>query len=151
MHLTGALLSFCDTIYNQCCTLQLQNYLQSLLRMKSGLFDKIHFLLNTLNDMNSFSFLYFLLSWLLHQLIHYFIQGWGQPYWPGAACVILPALSEYRTLVFHGNLPSIPRYFKDTPEVFFRQIYRIAGGQVSGLPNLKCLVVIDAVCHPLLN
>lgn len=117
--------------------------------MKSGLSDMTYFLLNTLNDMNSFSFLYFLLSWLLHQLFHYFTQDWGQPYWPGAACVILLALFEYSTLVFHGNLPGLPRYVKNMPEIFFRQVFRTVWGQIHGLPHLKYLSVINALYHPL--
>ena len=117
--------------------------------MKSGLSDMTYFLLNTLNDTNSFSFLYFLHTWLLHQLIHYFTQDWGQPYWPGAACVILPALFAHSTLVFHGNLPDLPRYIKNVPEIFFRQVFRTVWGQIYGLPGLKYLSVIDALYHPL--
>lgn len=134
MHVKGAsyhyvLLIWTAVLY---CILHLQNYLQPPLRMESCLFDKTYFLLNALNYMNYFPILYFLLSWLLHQLINYFLQGWGQPYWPGAACVTLPALSE-----FHVNLPGIPTYIKDMPEIFFRQVYRFVGNQISELPALK--------------
>lgn len=108
----------------------------------------ICFLLNTLNVINSFSFLYFLLSWLPHQLINYFTQDWGQPYWPGAACVILAALFECSTLAFRGNLPGLPSYIKNMPEIFFRQIFRTIWGQIYGLPHLKFFSETDALYHP---
>lgn len=45
-------------------------------------------------------------------------------------------------LVFQDTL-------KNTPEIFFRQVFRIVWGQIYGLPGLKYLSVIGALYHPL--
>lgn len=90
--------------------------------MKSGLSGIICFLLNTLNDINSFSSISFLVDSRIN--------------WPGAVCVILAALFECSTLVFHGNLPGLPSYIKNVPEIFFRQVFRTIWGQIYGLPGL---------------
>lgn len=131
----------------QCCTsAELQ---QPTLRMKSGLSDTTCFLLNTLNDKNSLSSLYFPLSWLLQQVDHSFTRDWGQPGWPGAACVILPALFKHSALVFHGNLPGLPRDVKNVPEIFLRQVFWIVWDKIYGLPSLKNLSIIDVLYFPL--
>lgn len=108
-----------------------------------------YFLLNTLNDTSSLSSLSFPLGWLLQQVNHSFTPDRGQPRWPGAACVILPALFKHSALVFHGNLPGLPGDIKNVPEIFFRQVFRTVWDQIYGLPGLKYFSVIDVLYPPL--